>query len=520
MERLSMERIGLGGDNVASWWEKISAWLTGGTAKEAATATVPLQGYAQDLAYFQELFRQAPDFTVREFRLGVAGTKMAALYLRSLADEARIAAEVILPLAGLTALVDPTPQNNGTNTLRNFLACGTITEVDTQDNALNRLLLGEAIVLTDGLKSALAVDARAYRGRSVTHPEIETTVFGPKIAFVEDCELNLALVRQLIRTPLLRIETFTLGKRHPRRLLMLYMDGLATEDTITQLRSKLESIDVAGLLQTNYLTSLLGVTPWSPFPQAIQSERPDRVAGNLLEGRIALFLDGSPEALILPMGFSDLFQSPADYFEHYAVTSLMRAFRLLAFLIATTLPALYVAIITYNYELLPTDLLFAVAAARAGIPFPPAVESALMLVLVDILQEGTLRIPSKIGQTVGVVGAFVLGQAVILARLVSPLLVIVVAITVVSSFATPDYRVVGLTRVLRYVLLAAAAVLSGIGITAVWTAIFIHMASLEILGVPYLRPFAPLRLSSFSDFVFHKPYRGFSSEQNRRIQGE
>ncbi len=504
---------------MAGWWELISAWLTGGTARENGPSAVPLQGYAHDLAYFQELFKHAPDFTVREFRLGVAGTKMTALYLRSLADEARIAAEIILPLSSIAALVDHAPPSASANTLRNLLACGTVATIDSRDDALARLLLGETIVLADGLKAALAVDARAYRGRSLIPPEIETTVFGPRLAFVEDCELNLSLVRQQIRTPDLCIETFTPGKRNPRRLLMLYIRGLATEDTVGQLRRKLASIDVAGILQTNYLHSLLGVSSWSPFPQAIQTERPDRVSGNLLEGRIALFLDGSPEALILPMGFSDLFQSPADYYDHYAVTTLMRSFRFLAFLIATTLPALYVAIITYNYEVLPTDLLFAVATARAGIPFPPVIESVLMVLIVDILQEGTLRIPSKIGLTMGVVGGFVLGQAVILARLVSPLLVIVVSVSVISSFATPDYRVVGLTRLLRYVLLAAAGVLSGIGISAVWTVILIHMASLEILGVAYLRPFAPLRLSSFSDFVFRKPYHGLAS-QAKRVKGE
>ena len=265
------------------------------------------------------------------------------------------------------------------------MTCGTVTEVDDRVKALDRILLGEALVLCDGHRAALAVDARAYRGRAIAHPEIETTVFGPKVAFVEDCGLNLSLVRQQIHTCALRMETLTLGKRNPRRLSMLYIDGLATEDTVGQLRRKLASIDVAGVLQANYLHSLLGVSPWSPFPQAIQSERPDRVAGNLLEGRIALFLDGSPEALILPMGFSDLFQSPADYYDHYTVATLMRSFRLLAFLIATTLPALYVAIITYNYEVLPTPLLFALATARAGIPFPPVIESVLMVLLVDIL---------------------------------------------------------------------------------------------------------------------------------------
>ncbi|MBT9134457.1 MAG: Spore germination protein B1 [Firmicutes bacterium] len=503
---------------MAGWWEKINAWLTRDTAKGESVSEVPLQGYTHDLDYFRGFFMHAPDFTAREFRLGLDGKKMAVLYLRSLADEARIAAEVILPLSSIPALVENAPHTFYVHTIRNLMTCGTVAEVDDLTQALDRLLLGETILLADGLRVAMVVDARASRG--ITPPEIETTVFGPKLAFVEDCETNLSLVRQQIRTPALHIETFTLGKRNPRRVFMLYIDGLATEETVNHLRMKLQSINVGSLLHTNCLQSLLGISPLSPFPQAIHSERPDRVSGNLLEGRIALFLDGSPEAIILPMGFSDLFQSPADYYDHYAVTTLTRTFRLLAFLIATTLPALYVAIITYNYELLPTDLIFAVATARAGIPFPPVIESVLMVLLVDILQEGALRIPSKIGQTVGVVGGFMLGQAVILARLVSPLLVIVVAISVISSFGAPDYRVVGLTRLLRYVMLAAAGVLSGIGIAAAWTAILIHMASLEILGVAYLRPFAPLRLSSLSDFVFRKPYQGATASQTKRVQRE
>jgi len=383
---------------------------------------------------------------------------------------------------------------------------------------MERILLGETVLLAEGLKVALVVGTRASIGRTTSTPEIETTVFGPKVAFVESLETNLALIRQQVPAPTLRIETFDLGRRNPRRVMMFYLTDLATRETVAELRQKIKDIDVGSLLETEYLHTLIGKSPWSPFPQAIHTERPDRVSGNLLEGRIALLLDGSPEAMILPTGFSDLFQSPGDYYEHHLVTTLMRALRMVAFLLSTTLPAFYVAITTFNYEVLPTDLLFAVASARAGIPFPPVIETVLMLVLVDILQEGALRIPAKIGQTVGVVGGFVLGQAVILARLVSPLLVIVVSVSVISSFATPDYRVVGLARLLRYTLLAAAGALSGIGIAAVWVGVVIHMASLEILGVPYLRPLAPLRLSSLSDFVSRKPYRSADPRQAKRLR--
>ena len=500
------------------WWEKFAAWLTGGERPLPGASHTPLQGYDHDREYLQEQLGHAPDLATREIRLGLSGAKVAALYLKSLADEKSIANSIIMPLSSMASLLDCATRKASADEVRNLLSSASVSDVQDLAEALECILLGETVLLCEGLQLALAVGTRASIGRTTSTPEIETTVFGPKVAFVESLETNLALVRQQVRAPTLRIETFVLGKRNPRRVMMLYLVDIATRETVDLLRQRIEEVDVGSLLETEYLHSLIGASPWSPFPQAINTERPDRVSGNLLEGRIALLLDGTPEAMVLPTGFSDLFQSPGDYYEHHLVTTLMRALRVLAFLLSTTLPALYVAITTYNYELLPTDVLFAVATARAGIPFPPVIETVLMLVLVDILQEGALRIPSKIGQTVGVVGGFVLGQAVILARLVSPLLVIVVSVSVISSFATPDYRAVGLARLLRYTVLAAAGALSGMGIAAVWVGIVIHMASLEILGVPYLRPLAPLRLSSLSDFIFRKPYRNADPRQAKRLR--
>jgi len=501
-------------------WEKIKELLDNNNDTRDNQSAVPLQGYDTDVKYFKDTLGHALDFVIREINLGLNGKRAAITYVKSLVDETRVASEIVLPLVTLPALITEPHVKHKPNEARHTLSAPNISEQTDLTMAMDGLLIGHTIVLIEGLRVALEIDTRADLGRSTTAPEIETTILGPKVAFVEGCETNLSLIRMQVRTPKLRIEKLVFGTINSSRAFMLYIEDVAACEMVQILRQRLKTVNVDELGEINYLQNIISISPWSPFPQAIFTERPDRVAGNLLEGRIAILLDGSPEALILPIGFADLFQSPADYYNHNFVTFLMRTLRLVGFLLATTLPGLYVAIITYNYELLPTSLVFAVATARTGIPFPPYIEALTMVAIVDILQEGATRLPSKIGQTVGVVGGFVLGQAVIQARLVSPLLVIVVAVSVIGSFSTPDYRVSGLIRLMRYAILLAGAVLSGIGIAAVWTAVIIHMSSIEILGVPYLRPIAPLRLRNFSDLFFRKPYRTDNAEQSTRLRNE
>jgi len=508
------------GVGVVNLWQKIKDLLDGDDYIEDKHSQVPLQGFANDLKYLKSTLGHALDFVTREFQLGVTGKRVAVLYIKSLADETKIASEIVLPLTSLAALIDDPDVRHKPHEAKQVLSASNITELTDLKQAIDGLLIGHTIVLVDGLRVALDIDSRAKLGRSTTAAEIETTILGSKVAFVEDCEANLSLIRQGVHSPKLCIEKFMFGSTDSKRAFLLYIQDLAAPDMISELQERLQAVQVNELKEINYLQSIIGISPLSPFPQAVYTERPDRVTGNLLEGRLAILLDGSPEALVLPIGFSDLFQSPADYYNHSLVTVLMRGLRFLGFLLATTLPAAYVAAVTYNYELLPTSLVFAVASARSGIPIPPIIEALAMVVVVDILQEGATRLPSKIGQTVGVVGGFVLGQAVIQARLVSPLVVIVVAVSVIGSFATPDYRISGLIRLLRYSLLLASAALSGIGIAAVWFAVLTHMASIEILGIPYLRPVAPLRLSSMSDYIFRKPYRGANPDQSDRLDKE
>lgn len=503
-------------------WEKIKDLLDGNddATYEQSQVQTPLQGYESDLQYLKDTLGHAPDFVTKEFRLGLNGKKVAVAYVKSLTEEARVASEIVLPLTSLPALIADPAIRHKPNEVRQALSAPNIAELTDLKKAIDGLLIGRAVVLVDGLKVALEIDARAKIGRSTTTAEIETTVLGPKAAFVEDSEVNLSLLRERVHSPKFHMEQFLLGSISSSRAFMVYIEGIAPEEIVNEMRERLQSVNVKALNDLSYLENIIGISPLSPFPQAIYTERPDRVSGNILEGRVAILLDGSPQALILPTGFSDLFQSPDDYYDHSLITSLMRILRFAGFFVATTLPALYVAAVTYNYELLPTNLTFAIASARAGLPFPPIIEALAMVGIVDILQEGATRLPSKIGQTVGVVGGFVLGQAVIQARLVSPLAVIVVAGSVIGSFATPDYRVSGLIRLLRYSLLLAGAALSGIGVAAVWFSVLAHMASIEVLGVPYLRPVAPLRLGSMSDFVFRRPYRSGNPEQSDRLNKE
>ncbi|MBS3951012.1 MAG: spore germination protein [Peptococcaceae bacterium] len=488
-------------------WDKIIGLF--GEADPANNNQQPeirMRGYKGNLAFLRETFGNAHDFCVREFRLGGDGHKVSVVYINHLADPSRIAEEVIMPMASFINMAESPQAKSRPPLAKQLLSSSDLKEITDLKQAETLLLDGWALILIEGLNPVLAVVAHASPGRAVSTAETETTIFGPKQAFVETSAINLALLRQKIKTSKLKVEAFTMGTKTTTKVLLIYIDEIAPDNMVDEARERLSQVEVDELMDSSYLESLMGFGSLSPFPQALYTERPDRVAGNLLEGRVAILVDGSPEALVLPVGFADLFQVAGDYYGRSLSVTLVRALRVLAFFLATTLPALYAALVSFNYEILPTDLTIPVASFRTGIPFPPAIEVFLMLLIVDILQEGATRLPTKVGQTVGVVGGFVLGQAIIQAGLVSPLLLIAIAISLIGSFAMPNYRVIGLVRILRYALLLGGSVLSGVGIMAVWVAIIIHMASIEVLGVPYLRPLAPLRMASMGDFIYRRPY--------------
>lgn len=506
-----------GGEGLADLWKMVKRAFGARSVKHELDPEVPSRGYEENLAYLRLSLGQPADLVVREFQIGGGDLRAAVLYLDQITDKSKVAEQILLPLSSYVGLIGKAATS--ATEARKFVVSGEAKESLCLRQSQRQLLLGNALLLIRGYRPVLICSAAAAIGRSVSAAEVETAILGPKSAFVEQLAVNIALIRQKLRTHRLRVESYCLGSETNTEVRLLYLEGVAPAQMLAEVQDRLSRVDVTEILDVSYLSEILGISPLSPFPQAIYTERPDKVVGNLLEGRVAILADGSPEALVLPAAFSDLFQAAGDYYMRPTTAFMLRVLRAIAFLLAAAGPAFYVAILTFDYELLPTDLTIPVATARSGLPFTPVQEALIMLFLVDVLQEGAIRLPARIGQTLGVVGGLVLGQAVIQANLISPLLLIVVASAVVSSFAMPNYQVNGLIRVLRYLFLLGASILGGAGLLFVVNAVLVHMSALTVLGVPYLRPVSPLRLADMSDFIYRKPYRDRSPASARRLKG-
>ena len=305
------------------------------------------------------------------------------------------------------------------------------------------------------MSGGLVVATPGWDRRSVEEPLGESVVRGPRDGFTETLLTNETLVRRRIRNPRLWFERMVLGEVTQTTVSIGYIKGIADEAMVEEVRQRLKRIKVDSILESGYLEEYIQDSPWAIFPQIIRTERPDIVAGNLLEGRIAVFTDNTPFVLVLPITLNQLLSSPEDYYERFPTGTLIRLLRFVSFLISLTLPAIYIAITTYHQELLPTDLILAIASARQGVPFPALVEALIMETVFEILREAGIRLPRVIGQAVSIVGALVIGDAAVSAGLVSPAMVIVVATTAIASFATPHFGVAISARVLGLALCLA-----------------------------------------------------------------
>lgn len=377
--------------------------------------------------------------------------------------------------------------------------------VHTYGDLLIALLAGNAILLVDGAAAAVSYSAQGWESRSVAEPGSESSIRGPREGFLETLRYNTAMLRRKIRSPALKVEAMRLGRMTLTDVAILYVEGIADAGLIRELRSRLGRIDIDGVLDSGYLEQFIEDQPLSPFPQVQNTERPDVVAAALLEGRAAVLSDGSPFALIVPVVFSQLMQANEDYYERFLIGSAIRLLRYLFLFIALALPSLYIAIITFHQEMVPTELLLSIASAREGVPFPALVEALLMEIAFEILREAGLRLPQAVGQAVSIVGALVVGDAAVRAGVVSASMVIVVATTGIASFAIPRYSAGIAIRMLRFPLMLLAGSLGLFGVVAGLGGILLHLCSLRSFGVPYLSPAAPFDLRGLLDSIVRAP---------------
>ncbi len=308
-----------------------------------------------------------------------------------------------------------------------------------------------------------------------------------------------------------------IGQLSKTDVALFYIEHIAPRPMVEELKKRLQAIDIDAVLDPRYLVEFVADEKRSIFTQEQYTEKPDRLCGYLLEGRIAVMVDGSPMALIVPVSFLEYLISPEDYYINYIAASLFRLLRLGAFAIALLLPSLYVAVITYHHEMVPTPLLLTLAATRQGVPFPAFVEALLLDLTFELLREAGLRLPRAVGPAVSIVGALIIGDAAVRAGLVSTPMVVIIAATGIASFASPSYNAGIIIRIARFAFLIASGLLGFLGIMIALILLFVRMASLSSLGLPYLAPVAPFNWQQLGDILIRRPW--FNTKKRPYLEG-
>lgn len=461
-----------------------------------------------NLAMFNQIMGHASDMIIREFTLASPMQNKAAIIAIKGLSERELINEQVLGTLTHDARFSNIKRNWQLFEQINQHGIPNILVKDESNigNIVDELITGNTIFLLDGIDNALIIGSQSWKDRSVSEPVTENVVRGPKDGFTETIDTNTALIRRRIKSPNLRIDAYKIGLKTKTSVLLVYIQGIASEAVVNEVKERLQRIRIDGILESGYIEELIEDHPLSPFPQIDHSERPDKVSAAILEGRIAILVDNTPFVLLVPTVFLQFIQSAEDYYERFPVGSLTRMVRLIAFFTSMILPALYIALTSFHQEMIPTSLALSIAASREGVPFPSIGEAFIMEATFEILREAGLRLPKPAGQAVSIVGGLVIGQAAVQAGIVSQAMVIVVAFTGISSFAIPAYNAAAAGRLIRFPLMIMAAFLGLPGILAGLTIILIHLSGLRSFGVNYLDPFTSPDVDQFKDTLVRAPW--------------
>lgn len=452
------------------------------------------------------VFSECSDFMHREITCGKNGSiKMLVAYINGFVDKRVLNQDVVRPI--LDFFQNTELQDESSRIYEQLKECvinnNDMKEAGNMQQAVNNIVSGEALLFIDGEGKALAVGVKAPQGRQVTEPDTEVSIRGAREGFVENLLTNTTLIRKRIKNPNLKLEMMQLGEQTKTDICICYIKGIANEGIVREVKERLKRIKTDAILDSGYIEQFISDSRLSLFPTVGNSEKCDKLAGKLLEGRVAIFCDGTPYVLTAPYLFIESLQASEDYYDHAFFATFMRLLRLLALLVSNLLTGLYVALVAFHHTVIPFKLMITLAASRQGIPFSPFIEAVLMIVAFELLREAGVRMPRPIGQSLSIVGAVVLGEAAVAAGIASNLMVIIVAITAICSFVVPP--LIRATMLLRFVFLAAANFLGFLGIAFVFVAIFVHLCRLRSFGVPYMAPFSPLTVSDIKDSLVVVP---------------
>lgn len=454
----------------------------------------------ENMEYVKKLFEGNSDVVFREFYIGKY--KAGLIYIDGMGDKLLLDNFVLESL-----MLDGKYVVDLKDIKDRILTVSDIKENDKLSNGINAVLSGDTIMLIDGINSCYVIATRSFPTRGISEPSQETVVRGGREGFSEVVRFNTALIRRRIRDTRLKLEPMSLGVRSKTDCIITYIDDIVNKEVLEELKRRMDSIDIDAVLDSGYVEQLIEDNILSPFPQIQSTERPDVVAAALYEGRVAVLVDNSPIALIVPATLPNLFQSPDDYYQRWISASIVRMLRLLAIFISIITPSLYVAVTSFHTAIIPTKLAYSIAASREGVPFPAFVEALIMEVSLALLTEATIRLPKPIGSTIGIVGGLIIGQAAVSAGIVSPIMIIVVSLTVIATYVTPNYQASNAIRIIRLFTIVASAIIGLYGIMLVLIITLIHMVRLKSFGMPYLAPVVNTSKGDLKDLLLRFPLK-------------
>ncbi|WP_284139306.1 MULTISPECIES: spore germination protein [unclassified Virgibacillus] len=445
---------------------------------------------------FQSLysFPKNKDVTIRHFHIPALQKDAALLHISTITSAETIDTDILKPLMTI---------NEAAQQIDDLITVPSTSKENKVKTICKKINEGSAAIFIDGEEEAILINVAKFEGRSVEQPQNENVVKGPKEAFNELAQTNISLVRKKIKSESLVAESFTISKRSKNELYVLYISDLVDDKLLANVKKRVQSLNTDSIQNLGILEQYIEERRYSIFPSTLYTERPDRAASFLEDGYIVLVMDNDPACLVLPATFWSFFHSSEDHYLRFMYGNFIRLLRLIALFISVFISAIYVAITNFHSEMIPGDLLLAIIATRDKVPFPGLVEVLLMELSFELIREAGLRVPTPIGPTIGIVGALILGQAAVQANIVSPIVVIAVALSGLSSFAIGDLSMNFAIRLMKFLFIFAAGLVGIFGITALFTVGFFYLVSIKSFGVPYFSPLAPSYQSS-GDTIFRR----------------
>lgn len=455
----------------------------------------------ENIETIKKIFKNDKTIDERIFKNQYNGLKGCLFFIEDMIDNIIINDYVLKPILDSKVLLDNIDYISYLST--QVILSSNLRVSTSVEELVDAIISGDTVLIVEGSCEFIIISSKGWKGRAVEEPDNEKVIRGPKEGFTESLATNITLIRRKIRSKDLKFHYLTVGERTRTKICVCYIDGLVKDEILNNIIGKIENIYIDATVDVKYIQEFIDDNPFSLFETSNASEKPDVVSGKILEGRIAVFVDGNPSVMTAPTLFIESFMAPDDYYVNYYYASLGRILRTFGFVMSISIPALYLALVTFHQGTLPTSLLITIYTARVDVPFPSFVELIILLTVFEVLREAGTRVPGTVGEAVSIVGVLVLGTAAVDARLVSAPMIIIVGISSITGLMLPN--IASAISFLRIGLLLLASVLGLYGYMLGILALIIHLFSLRSFGIPFMSSLTSLHMQSLKDTVIRAP---------------